>query len=303
MTVLAKSVDSNEYLFSYHGVATHYLHSSALPDLENRLSELTFKDYADLQERFTIINATIEEFVTGLPHDQPMQLAGDVRKAIDECFAYDTIENIIKALDSVAARSNETLQNWATKTKKTILDRSPTSVKVTLKEMQLGKNWTIDQAFQREYHIASVFMEGHDFVEGVSARLIRKPAETPQWQPSTIDAVSMDDVDRYFTTRGQEHLQLYSRGPSATYLRYPHAWIGLPTEKDVQEVVEQGGKGRKDVLKHFYQLKEGKLGVKEKVQEILARKTTVQAGSLVWDFAAQNDANLSRGSREPNNQR
>jgi 3-hydroxyisobutyryl-CoA hydrolase len=243
--------------------------------------------------------------VTGLPHDQPMKLTGELRKAIDGCFAYDNIESILKALDASAARGSVEVKTWAQKTKKTILERSPTSVKVTLKEMQLGKNWTIDHAFQREYHIASVFMEGHDFIEGVSARLIRKPAETPVWQPATLEDVPMDSVDRYFATRSQEQLQLYNRGPDASYLRYPHAWIGLPTEKDIQQFIEQGGKGRKDVLKHFVQTKEGKLGVKEKVLEILDRKTSVHDGSLVWDSSAENahDANISRGSRDPKDAR
>lgn len=235
-----------------------------------------------------------------------MTLTGNIRKAIDTCFAYDNIDSIISALDTAINDTTDmAVADWAKKTKATILERSPTSVKVTLKQLQLGKNWTIDHAFQREYHIASVFMEGHDFVEGVSAKLIRKPAETPKWEPASLKEVSMDDVDRYFVTRGQEQMQLYNRGQTASYLQYPHAWIGLPTEASVREVVEQGGKSKKDVLRHFVQLKEGKLGVKEKVEEIVDRRTSVQNGALTWDVGAENarEANLSRGSRDPSSQR
>jgi len=235
-----------------------------------------------------------------------MILTGNIRKAIDSCFAYNNIDSIFAALDTASNDTSDAeVASWAKKTKETILQRSPTSVKVTLKELQLGQNWTIDHAFQREYHIASVFMEGHDFVEGVSAKLIRKPAEKPKWQPATLAEVSMDDVDRYFTTRGQAQLQLYNRGQTASFLQYPHAWIGLPTEASVREVVEQGGKSKKDVLRHFVQLKDGKLGVKEKVEEIVDRKTSVQNGALVWDAEAEaaRGANLSRGSRDPASQR
>lgn len=231
-----------------------------------------------------------------------MTLTGSIRQAIDTCFAYDNIDDIISALDTAANESSNTeVSDWARKTKATIMERSPTSVKVTLKQLQLGKSWTIDHAFQREYHIASVFMEGHDFIEGVSARLIRKPAQTPKWQPATLSKVGMDDVDRYFVTRGQEQLQLYNRGQTASFLQYPHAWIGLPTEDSVREVVEQGGKSKGDVVRHFVRLKEGKLGVKEKVEEIVSRKTSVVEGALVWDNQAEGnrEASLSRGSRDP----
>ena len=235
-----------------------------------------------------------------------MILSGNIRKAIDSCFAYDNIDSIFAALDTAANDTSDAeVASWAQKTKQTISERSPTSVKVTLKQLQLGKNWTIDHAFQREYHIASVFMEGHDFIEGVSARLIRKPAETPQWQPATLADVSMDDVDRYFVTRGQEQLQLYNRGTTASFLQYPHAWIGLPTEASVREVVEQGGKSKTDVVRHFVQMKDGKLGVKEKVEEIVQRMTSVKDGALVWDARAEaaREANLSRGSSDPASRR
>jgi len=236
-----------------------------------------------------------------------MILTGNIRKAIDSCFAYDNIDSILAALESTATDSSSDTEvaTWARKTKQTILERSPTSVKVTLKQLQLGKDWTIDHAFQREYHIASVFMEGHDFVEGVSARLIRKPAETPVWQPATLDEVSMDDVDRYFVTRGRAQMQLYNRGQTASYLQYPHGWIGLPTEANVRKVVEEGGKSKRDVLSHFVLLKEGKLGVREKLDEIINRKTSVKDGSLVWDSDAERarEENLSRGSSDPSSRR
>lgn len=51
----------------YSGIATHYIDSSVLGNLTQRLSELTFKDYASLQERMDLVNSTIAEFSTGLP--------------------------------------------------------------------------------------------------------------------------------------------------------------------------------------------------------------------------------------------
>src|SRR2546421_8327682 len=153
---------------SYSGIATHYIHSSSLPDLEARLGELVPKDYETYQEHLQLIDATIEEFVTGLPHDQPILLAGETREAIDRCFSQRSVPEIISALE----KENT---DWATKTIETLRQRSPTAVYVTLRQMMLGREWSIQETFQREYHIAAAFMAHPDFTEGVTAQLIRKP--------------------------------------------------------------------------------------------------------------------------------
>jgi len=253
---------------SFHGIATHYIHSSSLPDLENRLAELRFKDYATLQERLKIINNTVEEFVTGLPHDKPFRLTGKSREVIDECFSHSDINRILESLQNLNTE-------WSQKTLDTIAQRSPTSLKVTLRQMQLGKGWTINEAFEREYNIAGHFMKHPDFVEGVTARLIRKPATIPEWQPAALSEVLERDVDDFFRNPvGERKLQLLTYGAQSQYSKYPHAWCGLPTEAEVEEMVKEGGKTRRVVLGNFLEAKGGKMGVREKVDEIISRKTT-----------------------------
>lgn len=265
--------------YSYHGVATHYIDSSSLADVEARIAELTIPDYATLQERYKIIDATLSEFVTGLPHDQPIKLSGSLRMAIDRCFEFERVEEIYAALEN-----EETHKDWAKKTLDTMHERSPTSLKVTLEQMRLGKNWSISESFDREYHIAAKFMKHHDFVEGVSARLIRKPAEKPQWQPANLSAVSYDDAQDFVTVPpGSKRLQLLTSGPQADYLTYPHSWIGLPTEDMVKDIVTKGGKSKLAIMQHFLQQYNGKAGVSAKVDEVLARKCkTDSAGNPAW---------------------
>jgi len=261
---------------SFHGIATHYIHSSSLPDLENRLAELRFKDYATLQQRLQIINATVEEFVTGLPHDKPFKFTGSSREAVDQCFSHSNVQTI---LDSLRNLDTE----WSRNTLKKIAERSPTSLKVTLRQMQLGKEWSINQAFEREHNIAGHFMAHPDFVEGVTARLIRKPATTPSWQPASLEEVSDKDVDAFFRNPvGERKLQLLNTGPQSFYLKYPHAWCGLPTEAEVEAKVKEGGKSRSQILHAFLTARNGKMGVQEKVDEIISRKTTRQEGVLSW---------------------
>jgi 3-hydroxyisobutyryl-CoA hydrolase len=93
----------------YAGVATHYIHSTSLPALECRLAELRFKDYDPLSERLQLINSTIEEFCTGLPHDEPIHIQGELRNAIDRCFTKTSVPDIIAALKAEEGETRE----WA----------------------------------------------------------------------------------------------------------------------------------------------------------------------------------------------
>lgn len=272
----------------YAGVATHYIDSSVLSNLTARLAELVFKDYSDLRSRLLIIDRTIEEFNTGLPPNASIpQIAGNVRIAIDHCFQFDTVEAIISSLekerDSQAPGHPQQVKDWAAQTLSKLAEKSPTSLKVTLRQMRLGAKWNTSDAFRREYHIASKFMHHPDFVSGVSARLLHKPPTKPQWNPPALDAVSNEDVEDFFRIEeGEEGLQLLTQGMD--YDRYPFGRdLGLPREEDVEEVVRRRRMRREEVVEEMVGRKEGQIGVREKVEEVLGRRCGVDdEGNVVW---------------------
>jgi 3-hydroxyisobutyryl-CoA hydrolase len=252
----------------YHGVATHFIHSSTLQQLESRLAELQFPDYMSLDDRFKIINATIEEFSTGLPADRP-HISGELRQTIDKVFRAEQpkISDIIKSLEEVRDTGKPDLQEWARKTIETIETRSPISVSVTLQQMRIGRTWSIAQTFQHEHDIASQFMSHPDFVEGVTARLIERRKERPNWQPNTLEKVQQRHVAEFFlSAEDGSKLPLISE---ADYKEYPHAWIGLPKEREIQNLA--GSMKREDVVATLLEKYEGKQGVREKVAEVLER--------------------------------
>ena len=267
----------------YAGVATHYIDSSTLPALTARLAELRFKDYDDMSSRLASIDATIAEYDTGLPHDEPMLLAGELRNAIDRCFRPDSIEGIISALEEEReSHPDEGIRTWAQKSLQTFSERSPTSLRVALRQMQLGPEWTIGETFRREYELAGKFMAHPDFTEGVSARLIRKPAEAPVWSPPSLSEVSDKDVEEMFRpVPGGQQLDLFSTGVS-DYREYPYQ-MGLPREEEVEEMVRQGGKGRNAVVKEVLRRRKQRVGVREKVEEIIRRCCVKDdQGLLMW---------------------
>lgn len=267
----------------YAGIATHYIDSSSLSSLTARLAELVFKDYEDMYSRLATIAATIAEFDTGLPHDEPMLLAGELRKAIDRCFGYTEVESIIRALEEEEKNTKvpQHIRDWATSTLKTLSERSPTSLKVALKQMELGRQWSINEAFKNEYHIAGSFMSHPDFDSGVSARLIHKPTTTPAWNPPSLQDVTRQDVDKFFDHQGKFPIELLHE-EERNYKQYPFR-MGLVREDEIQEVVRQRGQTANGVIAKFFHEGGKRVGTREKVEEVLARNCDRdEKGYLTW---------------------
>lgn len=256
----------------YAGIATHYLHSTTLPQLESRLAELRFNDFDTLGKRLGVVNDTIEEYTTGLPHDEPIQLAGEVRRAIDRCFSHDSIEAIQRALEKETGPT----QKWAQDTLATLNQRSPTAVHVTLRQMRLGRKWDISTTFQRELGIATKFMAGHDFTEGVSAQLLEKERRPANWQPASLADISEEDSatltrDYFVMPPDQPRLELLS---GRNYKENQFAeMFGIPTEHQVEQKVMRGQLTRAKLISEFLLERNNKQGVREIVEEILDRKT------------------------------
>lgn len=260
----------------YSGIATHYLHSTSLPDLEARLAELRFMDYEKLPERLQLINETLEEFCTGLPYDQPIQLSGEVRKAIDRCFDKNNIADIISALEQERGSTEE----WARKQLDTLRKRSPTAVHVALRQMRIGGDWDIAETFKKEHKIATQFMKHPDFTEGVSALLIRK--EKPKWSPESLEAIPASEnvAKPFFDFDASQDLELLT---DRTYSEYPFASLGVPTEKEIQEVAESKPYTPKELEAVVVASRKGRQGISEIVREIIGRKTEVnEQGKVQW---------------------
>eukprot|EP00163_Fabomonas_tropica_P029760 TRINITY_DN6508_c0_g1_i11.p1 TRINITY_DN6508_c0_g1~~TRINITY_DN6508_c0_g1_i11.p1 ORF type:complete len:135 (+),score=29.62 TRINITY_DN6508_c0_g1_i11:381-785(+) len=86
---------------------------------------------------------------------------------------------------------------------------SPTSLKVTLEQMNRGRTLSIGDCFKMEFRMAQHFMNGKDFFEGVRALLIDKDNK-PQWSPASVEEVSEAEVKSYFEPIGEE-LQLHPK--------------------------------------------------------------------------------------------
>ncbi|MFB6644160.1 enoyl-CoA hydratase/isomerase family protein [Streptomyces chartreusis] len=121
------------------------------------------------------------------------------RAWIDECYAADTVEEIIRRLlDTGLAEAKEAAG--------TILTKSPTALKVTLAALRAARELgSLERALEQEYRIACTALSSPDLVEGIRAQVIDKDRD-PHWSPPTLAEVTEPDVARFFAPLGRREL-------------------------------------------------------------------------------------------------
>ena len=113
------------------------------------------------------------------------------RSWIDECYAGETVVDIVAALRGHDAGPANDAANL-------IATRSPTSLAVALAAIRRAKRLeTLEDVLRQEYRVSCATLRSHDLVEGIRAQVIDKD-RNPQWSPSSLSAVSAADVDAFF---------------------------------------------------------------------------------------------------------
>uniref|UniRef100_A0A4W4HD64 3-hydroxyisobutyryl-CoA hydrolase n=1 Tax=Electrophorus electricus TaxID=8005 RepID=A0A4W4HD64_ELEEL len=84
---------------------------------------------------------------------------------------------------------------------------SPTSLKLTFRQLQLGASLNLQEVLMMEYRLSQACMRGHDFYEGVRAVLIDKD-QSPKWKPSNLAEVTEQYMDESFSSLGDKDLKL-----------------------------------------------------------------------------------------------
>ncbi|WP_109560339.1 enoyl-CoA hydratase/isomerase family protein [Mycolicibacter senuensis] len=113
------------------------------------------------------------------------------RDWIDECYAHDTVAEIVAALAGHADPDAKAAAEL-------IGTRSPIACSVTLESVRrAGELTTLEDVLVQEFRVSSASLRSHDLVEGIRAQLVDKD-RNPQWSPATLAEVSSADVESYF---------------------------------------------------------------------------------------------------------
>src|SRR5947209_4866030 len=173
----------------YCGFATHFVPRERVPAL---IAALTG-------------SGGVEETLAGFAADPGPAPIRARQPAIDRCFAGDTVEAILDALQREATEGGADAE-WAAETRAGLLTKSPTSLKITLRQLITGREFAIEEALALEYRLTQHVMAGHDFYEGVRAVLVDKDQQ-PRWDPPTLAGVDEATVDSYFAPLGEAELR------------------------------------------------------------------------------------------------
>jgi enoyl-CoA hydratase len=118
--------------------------------------------------------------------------------AIEACFSGPDRAAILEALRDAETQGGA----FAAPARTAMLEKSPTSQAIALRQMDLGATTDFDEALRMDYRIVSRICRGHDFYEGVRAVIVDKD-NRPRWSPPP----SRTEVDAYFAPLGNGELE------------------------------------------------------------------------------------------------
>lgn len=173
------------------GIGTEFVPSDQIPELERALVSADWSK-GDAQQ---IIDGIVEDFA---------QDAGDASlpdqfSTIDQCFAKDSVEDIYLALEADGG-------DFAKETLKFLSKKSPTSMKLSFRQLREGRALSFDDCMTMEYRLSQACMAGQDFYEGIRAVLVDKDHD-PKWNPASLKDVTDESIDAAFQALGDRDLR------------------------------------------------------------------------------------------------
>jgi enoyl-CoA hydratase len=171
----------------YSGFADIHVAASRIADIPEALADC--RDASSVTARLRDLSTP----------PAPGRLAA-ARSWIDACYRADTVEDVAECL-------HKTDQDDARAAHEAIRKGSPTSLKVTLRNVREAAVFKrVEQSFQQDYRIVLACHAGHDFIEGIRATIVDKD-RNPKWQPARLEDVTTDIVERHFKPVGALELQ------------------------------------------------------------------------------------------------
>ncbi|KAJ0971676.1 hypothetical protein J5N97_019635 [Dioscorea zingiberensis] len=170
------------------GLATHFVPSEKLDDLEKRLLSLNSGDEV-------AVRAVIEEFSLEVQPDEESIV--HKLSTINKCFSQVSVEEIIKSFEAEAGCGGN---EWIAPVLKGLKRSSPTGLKITLRSIREGRNQTLAECLKKEFRLTMNQLRSvisGDVYEGIRALNIDKD-NAPKWNPASLGGVNNEKVDLVF---------------------------------------------------------------------------------------------------------
>ncbi|WP_028346619.1 enoyl-CoA hydratase/isomerase family protein [Bradyrhizobium murdochi] len=145
-------------------------------------------------------SADIRKLIDGCSTGETAGPVAAQQAKIDALFSHERMEDIIAALQRDGS-------DFAQATLKTLNEKSPRGMVVTLKLLRLARSArSLEECLVREYRAALEVFASDDFREGVRAAVIDKD-RNPRWSPPRIEDVTPEMVAPYFAEIGADELR------------------------------------------------------------------------------------------------
>jgi enoyl-CoA hydratase len=171
----------------------------ALGLAETFVPSADFPALAQALESEDSVKAALARFAAPPPGST---LTGEA-EAIEACFSGPDRAAILEALREAEMQGSA----FAAPARAAMMEKSPTSQAIALKQMALGATIDFGEALRMDYRIVSRICRGHDFYEGVRAVIVDKD-NRPSWAPPPSQA----EVDAYFAPLGAAELKFPAGG-------------------------------------------------------------------------------------------
>jgi enoyl-CoA hydratase len=145
-------------------------------------------------------SADVKSLVDGFATGETAGPVAAMQPKIDGWFAHDRMEDIVASLQRDGS-------DLAQATLKTLNEKSPRGMVVTLKLLRLARgSSSLEECLVREYRAALQVFASDDFREGVRAAVIDKD-RNPKWSPPRFEDVTPAMVAPYFVEIGADELR------------------------------------------------------------------------------------------------
>ncbi|CAI5445536.1 unnamed protein product [Caenorhabditis angaria] len=199
------------------GMATHFVESSSLGDLQNNLTNLK-----------NVTESAVDKAIKSLePSNIPEFSLSNHITQIKNCFGGRSIEEIIQNLEKDGS-------DWAKKQIQTLNKMSPTSLKITHRQISEGARLSYSKIFTMEYRLTQRFLEDPDFHEGCRAILIDKD-RNPKWNPAKL----ADVTEETMTVNHHKNGTLSGELNEQKCLPLKDKWLLVPAFLKVRGLVKQ----------------------------------------------------------------
>ncbi|MFJ8103463.1 enoyl-CoA hydratase/isomerase family protein [Lysinibacillus sp. NPDC096212] len=139
------------------------------------------------QETNTALNQLIETYSSKTLGNSEL---ASLQNKIDQHFSNYTVEEIVESLDNDPSKfSHETNQ--------LLLSKSPSSLKITLKQLIDARHKTLEECFATDLILAKNFLKHNDFFEGVRSVVIDKD-RNPQYTYKSLAEFTDDHMEKFF---------------------------------------------------------------------------------------------------------